>query len=221
MADALLSPIRRRMSLGKEVFERLRQAIVDGTLSEGSPLPEAQTASKLGVSRVPVREALVELERQGLVEFDGNGRACVRAFTPEDVREILSLRATFQAMAARLAAARLTDEDIGRLEAILARARATQELTAFSALDSAFHDEVVNIARHSRLSRVWSDVRTQMELWLARIHRQRENTQHDVREATLRSHAEMIEVLKSRRPKEAGELMERHCSWSEWFPSSS
>lgn len=220
MTDSLLSPIRRRMSLAKEVFERLRQVILDGSLAEGSSLPEAQTATKLGVSRVPVREALVELERHGLVEFDAHGRACVRAFTPEDVREILSLRATLQAMAARLAASKFTDEDVGRLEAILARARTTQELSAFSALDSAFHDEIVAIARHGRLSRVWSDVRSQMELWLARIHRQREDQQHDVREATLTSHREMLEVLKTRRPKQAAELMEKHCSWTEWFPES-
>jgi|SRR5688572_840732 len=214
MADLALSPIRRNTSLTKEVFERLREAILKGDLKEGTSLPEAQTATKLGVSRVPVREALVELERQGLIEFDRNGRACVRAFTPEDVAEIISLRANLQRMAARLAATKMTDEDLRALEDILARARETHDLTAFSALDSAFHDEIVRIARHKRLSRLWEDVRSQMDLWLARIHRKRESLQHDVRQATLSSHLEMIEVLKTRQPDAAGDRMERHCSWS-------
>ena len=85
---------------------------------------------------------------------------------------------------------------------------------AFSALDSAFHDEIVVIARHKRLSRLWTDVRAQFDLWLARIHRRRERVLHDVREATLKSHREMIEVLKTRKPDVAADLMERHCSWS-------
>src|SRR4029453_12960627 len=112
MAEAALSPIRRTTSLTKEVVDRLRKAILHGELEEGASLPEALTATKLGVSRVPVREALVELERQGLVEFDRNGRACVRTFTAEDGTEIISLRAALQRMAARLAAAKLTDADV-------------------------------------------------------------------------------------------------------------
>ncbi len=217
MAQASLSPIRRN-TLVFEVIDRLRKAILTGELAEGTPLPEAQTAVKLGVSRVPVREALVELERQGLVEFDRNGRACVRAFNQDDVIELLSLRATLQRLAARMCAAKMTAEDERRLEAILTRARETHDLTAFSALDSAFHDEIVVIARHRRLERMWADVRAQMELWLARLHRRRENTLHDVREATLSSHRKMLDVLKSRKPDAAADLMERHCSWSEMFP---
>jgi len=216
MADLALSPIRRSTSLTTGVIDRVRRAILTGELKEGTALPEAQTASKLGVSRVPVREALVELERQGLVEFDRNGRACVRAFTPDDVAEIISLRANLQRMAARLAATKLTDGDVLCLEDILTRASAETDLTAFSALDTAFHDEIVRIARHKRLSRLWDDVRSQMELWLARTHRRRESVKHDVRQATLASHREMIDVFKTRKPEVAGDLMERHCTWTEF-----
>ena len=216
MADLALSPIRRNTSLTAGAMDRLRQAILTGELKEGTALPEAQTAAKLGVSRVPVREALVELERQGLVEFDRNGRACVRAFTPDDVAEIISLRANLQRMAARLAATKLTDEDVLALEDVLRRAAVENDLTAFSALDTAFHDQIVRIARHKRLSRLWDDVRAQMELWLARIHRRRESVKHDVRQATLASHREMVEVLKTRKPDAAGELMERHCTWTDF-----
>lgn len=217
MAEAALSPIRRNTSLSKEVLERLRKAILAGELAEGTPLPEAQTATKLGVSRVPVREALVELERQGLVEFDENGRALVRSFTEDDMREILTLRSTLQTMAARVAAAKLTDEDLRRLEEILARAAKTKDLTEFSRLDTAFHDEIVVTARHRRLQRVWADFRFQMELWLQRLHRQREGKLHDVRDATLKSHREMLDTLATRKPDAAAKLMERHCNWGDYL----
>ena len=221
MAEAALSPIRRQTTLTREVVDQLRSAILTGALAEGTALPESQTALKLGVSRVPVREALVELERQGLVEFDPNGRACVRAFTEDDIHEILELRSTLQVMAARLAAAKLSQEDLGRLEALLTRSRGTRDLAAFSSLDTAFHDEIVAIARHRRLSRVWGDLQAQMELWLQRLHRGRERKVHDVREATLAAHRKMIDVLATRKPAAAAALMERHCSsWSKHLPSS-
>src|SRR6185503_356692 len=211
MVQAALSRIRRNKSLGKEVLDRLRNAILTGQLAEGTPLPEAQTAGKLGVSRVPVREALVELERHGLVEFDPHGRAGVRTFTEEDVREIHTLRSTLQTMAARLAAAKLTDADLQRLDAILERAAMTRDLTEFSRLDTEFHDEIVVISRHRRLQRAWNDFRDQMELWLQRLHRQRERKMRDVRDATLKSHREMIDTLATRQPDAAAKLMERHC----------
>jgi DNA-binding GntR family transcriptional regulator len=216
MAEAALSPIRRTTSLTKEVVDRLRKAILCGELAEGTPLPEAMTATKLGVSRVPVREALVELERLGLVEFDPNGRACVRAFTEEDFQEILSLRCSLQVMAASLAAAKLTDADLQKLESILAKAAKTRDLTEFSRLDTAFHDEIIVISRHRRLQRIWADLRAQMELWLARLHHRRELKQHDVHEATLASHREMIDTLATRKPDLAADLMERHCSWKDF-----
>jgi DNA-binding GntR family transcriptional regulator len=211
MTELALSPIRRSVSLSQEVAARLHRAILSGAFAEGAPLPEAQTAHRLGVSRVPVREALVELERRGLVEFDDHGRACVKSFTEEDVAEILGLRATLQAMAAGLAASRLTPRDVERLESILARAARTRDLTKFSALDSAFHDEIVAIARHRRLSRAWTDLRSQMDLWLARSHRRRESARHDVRPVTLESHREIVEVLKTRRPDAASRRLQRHC----------
>jgi DNA-binding GntR family transcriptional regulator len=213
MRSTALSPIRRS-SLAQQTLERLRRAILSGELPGGSPLPEAATAAKLGVSRVPVREALVELERQGLVEFDATGRTCVRRFEDVDVQEILTLRGALQTLAARLAAQRATPDDLRRLEAVLARAAETVDLTEFSALDTAFHDEVVAIARHSRLARAWTDLRSQMELWLARLHRKRENQRHDVRDVTFKAHREFLDVLRHGTPDEAGRWMERHClSW--------
>jgi DNA-binding GntR family transcriptional regulator len=220
MAEAALTPIRRSGTLSTEVLDRLRRAILNGELAEGAALPEALTAMKLGVSRVPVREALVELERQGLVEFDPNGRACVRSFTEDDIQELLSLRSALQTMAARVAASRLSDADLERLEAILARAEKTGDLTEFSRLDTAFHDEIVAITGHRRLQRVWGDLRAQMELWLARLHHRRERKSHDVHEATIDAHRKMIDVLATRKPEAAAKLMERHCgSWSNHLPA--
>jgi DNA-binding GntR family transcriptional regulator len=209
VASALL-PVPRT-TLTREVAERLRQAILSGELAAGQPLAEATMAARLNVSRVPVREALVELEREGLVVFNDRGRAGVREFTDEDFAEIVSLRTTLQVMSAKLAAVKHTAEDLERLEMILTRADKTRDPTEFSRLDIAFHDEIVRMARHQRLYRCWSNLRAQMELWIARAHRERERVKHDVREQTVRAHREIIETLRSRSSDEAAKRMEEHC----------
>jgi DNA-binding GntR family transcriptional regulator len=210
MLASALSPVPRT-SLTREVAERLRQAILAGELAAGQLLAEAAMAARLNVSRVPVREALVTLEREGLVVFNEHGRACVREFTDEDFAEIVSLRTTLQVMSAKLAALKHTTEDLERLELILKRADKTRDPTEFSRLDIAFHDEIVRIARHQRLYECWTNLRAQMELWIARAHRERERVKHDVHERTLRAHREIVATLRSRRPDEAGRRMEGHC----------
>lgn len=221
MPRTSLTPIPRA-SLSRETLNRLRRAILDGELPGGTALPEAATAERLGVSRVPVREALAELERQGLVVFAPTGRASVRRFEREDFLEILTLRAALQTLAARHAAEQATAEDFRRLEGILVRTADTLDLTELSALDTAFHDAIVGAARHSRLSRSWADLRPQMELWLARLHRKRESLRRDVRDATVRAHRHFLKVLSRRRPDEAARLMEEHClSWLDSMPDLS
>lgn len=210
MLATALSPVPRT-TLTREVTERLRQAILSGELPAGQPLAEAAMAARLDVSRVPVREALVELEREGLVVFNERGRACVRTFTDVDFAEIVGMRTTLQVMSARLAAVNHTAEDLERLEMIVKRADKTRDPTEFSRLDIAFHDEIVRIARHQRLYQCWSNLRSQMELWIVRAHRERERLRHDVRERTAESHRELIATLRSRRPEKAAERMERHC----------
>ncbi len=208
LASALL-PVPRT-TLMREVAERLRQAILSGELAGGQPLPETTMAARLNVSRVPVREALVELEREGLVVFNERGRASVREFADEDFAEIISFRATLQVMSAKLAAVHHTAEDLERLEALVKRADKTRDPTEFSRLDIAFHDEIVRMARHQRLYQSWSNLRSQMELWMARAHRARQRVKHDVHEATMRSHRAIIAVLRTRNADEAGRQMEGH-----------
>ena len=221
MARTALIPIRRP-SLAGETRERLRKAILGGELPGGTPLPEAATAERLGVSRVPVREALTELEREGLVVFAATGRASVRRFERDDFLEILTLRAALQSLAAREAARRGGPDDLRRLESLVERTGEAGDLAEVSALDSAFHDEVVALARHARLARAWADLRPQMELWLARLHRKREGLRRDVRDVTFRAHREFLKVLARRRPDEAARWMDEHClSWIDSMPDLS
>src|SRR6185295_9096716 len=101
-----------RRSLADGVAEQIRRAILRAELPEGLPIAEARLAAKLGTSRGPVREALFQLEREGLVVYSASGRAAVRTLTPADFEELATLRLSLESMSAGLAAKRLTDRDV-------------------------------------------------------------------------------------------------------------
>ena len=94
-------------SCSDSTSEKLRREILDGRAAPGDLLAESAVARRLGVSRVPVREALFTLERDGLVEFSGTGRAYVKLLTPRDFEELLVLRLALEPLASRLAAPHL------------------------------------------------------------------------------------------------------------------
>jgi DNA-binding GntR family transcriptional regulator len=92
--------------------ELIRQAILDGRYEPGSRLKEEELAGELGISRTPVREALLMLQAEGLVVTTPNRGAVVRAHDVEDIHDLYQLRALLEGYAARLAAAKVTDDAI-------------------------------------------------------------------------------------------------------------
>jgi len=93
-------------------IELIRQAILDGRLEPGSRLKEEELARELGISRTPVREALLVLQAEGLIETTPNRGAAVRTHDADDLIDLYQLRALLEGYAARQAAARVSDEEI-------------------------------------------------------------------------------------------------------------
>src|SRR3954447_1524258 len=119
--DRKMSPSRTsKATLGEKTSVSaagvLREAIISGDLAPGQVLGEEQLGRQLGISRTPVREALVLLRSEGLVDTPPNRPAIVRNFDRDDLHEIYSIRAVLEGYAARLAAERLTDQDLATLE---------------------------------------------------------------------------------------------------------
>jgi GntR family transcriptional regulator of vanillate catabolism len=112
---------------------RLREMILAGELPGGARIAELAIVEKLGVSRTPIRAALMRLEQEGLLQALPNGGYAVRTFSEQDAGDAIELRGTMEGLAARLAAER------GAPAAVLAQARdclrAIDELLARPALD--------------------------------------------------------------------------------------
>lgn len=139
--------LSRRTSEG--IARLLRSEIFTGTLAAGATLPERLLAERLQVSRTPVREALIILQSEGLVELVPNKGASVRTITAGDLAEIYTLRGLLESHAARLASERATVEQLDamedaqtRLRRMYARGSAADQAMA----DLAFHTAVCEAA---------------------------------------------------------------------------
>jgi DNA-binding GntR family transcriptional regulator len=138
----------------ERVLASLRQEIISGRLGPGDRLVERELAERLGVSRVPVREAIRALVAEGFVHFETPRRTVVRRLTPNDVRELFELREALEVYAAGLAAANATPEDLAEVEALLDRAAAATEdgdAEAITDINSRLHDRIVAMAGNSLL----------------------------------------------------------------------
>lgn len=168
-ASKLLVPQHKR-SLADGIVQRLREAIFRGELAPNERLREEVLAEKLGVSRGPIREALAELEREGLVIKLPNGRAIVARLSREDLDEVYSLRLALEQLAVRQAAQhgdpdvlQEAQEVVNEIAAAVARGITEQEAAK---LDVQFHDLIYKASKHRRLYSAWSTLRPQVHILL-------------------------------------------------------
>ena len=103
-------------SLGGRVFQRIREDILKGKYKQNDELKEATLGKELGVSRTPVREALRQLELEGLVSIVPNRGAYVNGISKKDIWDIYYMRSTLEGLCARWAVENITEEQIDRLE---------------------------------------------------------------------------------------------------------
>ncbi|MGH3022400.1 MAG: GntR family transcriptional regulator [Gaiellaceae bacterium] len=113
LLDGRLFPPQSASAAAGEV---IREAIIDGRLPPGHRLKEEELAQELGMSRTPVREALLTLESEGLVESIPRRGATVRSYAVGDLDDVYQLRALLEGYAARRAATRISPDDVARLE---------------------------------------------------------------------------------------------------------
>jgi len=214
-----LVPLTRR-SLAQDAVARIRRAIVANELTQGTPLPEDQLAAQLGVSRVPIREALTQLELEGLVEVDNRGRSRVRNFTDDDFEDVYSMRCALEMMSAKLAVKRITDADVQDLDTMIGQQAAAEDLTELSLLDVAFHDRIIQTTRHRQLMVCWKTIRSQIEVWLARAHRAQAAIHLSSIELTVPGHRSLLAALRSGDERKAADAMKMEMiTWREWLPA--
>lgn len=202
------SDIADKASLRERVFQRIRQSILDGKYKQGDTLRESAIASELNVSRTPVREAIRQLELEGLVRSIPNKETVVCGITEEDVQDIFMVRSKLEGVAGRLAAERITEEELQKMQEIL-------ELTEFyankgdvsriEALDHTFHDIIYNATKSKIIKHVLSGFHAYIQETRKKSIAMPGRVQY-----LLEEHTAIYEAIKNRDGDKAEELINAH-----------
>jgi GntR family transcriptional regulator, rspAB operon transcriptional repressor len=195
-------------TLKENVTNLLRQSIIDGTIPSGEELNQAQIAERLGISRGPVREALGQLEQEGLIRSVPYKGVIVTPLTPTYVRELYSLRSALETFALREGMARGDLDDVASLRRIvdaMRKAAKDGESRELARLDLRFHSVIIQMARHHLLERTWTPLKIGVQRCL--------HTRHSIYRSldeVVGSHPELLDAIVRGDVEEACSLLHQH-----------
>lgn len=190
------------------VFNTLRQAILKGDLKPGERLMEIQLATKLGVSRTPVREAIRKLELEGLVLMVPRKGAEVAQITEKSMVDVLEIRRALEELAVRLACERMTPEGLERLkqaEEKFEKVLGKEDITTVAGADVEFHDTILRATDNQKLIQLLSQFREQMYRYRVE-YLKREECHPQV----IKEHQDIIQTIENRNKDEAAEYICNH-----------
>lgn len=140
MTPGLFIAEDRHTSAADLAYSSLRREILTGRLAADTPINQIRFANELGISRVPVRDALQRLESEGLITVLPNRRAVVTKLTLNELREIFEIRAVLEGLCARRAFANITKDDMRELKAMVAAMLRAEDTDTYLVKHEAFHN---------------------------------------------------------------------------------
>jgi DNA-binding GntR family transcriptional regulator len=199
---------RRTQSLTAIVGRELERLILGGALKAGERLNEQAIATRLGVSRGPVREATRALERAGLVTVIANQGVFVRQVGFEEAIEIYDMRAVVFGFACQRLSSRLTGAQADELRRLIERMDEAIEKgdnRGYYELNLGFHDAVIAFAEHGRAKQVYDSLLNETHLF-----RQRALGSEDSMKESNAEHAAILDALEAGNAERARRLGEEH-----------
>lgn len=195
-------------ALWERVAATLRRAIVLGEFAPGTRLKEPSLAKRFGVSRLPIREAITQLEREGLVRSEPRRGAYVVGVTQQDIVDIYECRLTLEMLAIQQAAVRVTPEeaadlyrDIDEMEEGVASGR----IGAFAAADMSFHRTLIVLSGNRALRSAWEPLAPLIETTLDIA----DTSVEDISKAVA-GHRPIVSALEQHEPATAKALLYEH-----------
>lgn len=197
------------------VTDTLRERILGGQYSQGERLVENKLSTELGVSRIPVREALRALAAEGLVRIEPRRGASVATLSPNIAKEMVEVRATLEGLNAKLAAQRRDPALVAELNEVLRQgteAAASGRSDRFVELNSHFHEVLGNIAANSVLQDMVRTLRERTGLLFApaNVVRARQNWEEhaQILQAVIAGDADLAALLATRHVYSAAKAAE-------------
>lgn len=206
--EAALPKFQGPEPLAVRVASYIREAILNGHLSQGARLREIDLAQKLGISRSPLREAFRILESDGLVEIVPRKGAFVVKTSPEEGHEVAEVRKLIEGHGARLAASRIETVDLTRMRALLEemkRLRRANRYWDYQATSLEFHDVFMRASGNRQLFALYEHTRK----LLLRINAFAVG-EHRITQQSIEEHGRILEALERHDPDLAEDAARRH-----------
>jgi DNA-binding GntR family transcriptional regulator len=196
-------------TVAERAADELRRKIIAGELPEGFQLRQDALAAEFGISRIPVREALVQLEGEGLVRIVPHKGAVVSELSVDEISELFMLRGLLEPLLLKKSAPRLTPADFAELDAILAEYKQeldAQHMTRWGELNTRLHDVLLSRAAQPRTSAIvasllqQTDRYTRLQLSLSAESVQRAEEEH----------GELVRLCRTGEVRGAAALLKKH-----------
>jgi len=186
----------------------IRNAIVEGAFLPNERLIEEELCSRFDANRGSVRLALARLEQEGLVTREPNRGARVRFVPPEEAIQIMQARVMLEALAARYAALRISDDELAILRSINAESKRCAEagdLFGCSASNMHLHAAIVEFARHPITARLLESLRAQSVVYQFQMILEPGRV-----DTLLHVHEDVVDAIATREPEQAERVMRAH-----------
>ena len=217
----MVVPLEENSSQAVKAQLKLRELILAGVLPAGARIAELTLVDLLGVSRTPIRAALIRLEQEGLLDALPHGGYAVRTFSEAEVSDAIELRGTVEGLAARLAAERGVDPEVmrqaqtclGEIDAVLANAALSDEtFSAYVVLNHQFHQLLAAMSGSSVLAREMERVASQPFASPSGFVGVQSNTPQarDMLIVAQHQHREVLNAIDMREGARAESLMREH-----------
>ena len=189
-------------TIREQIADRIRADVISGRLGEGTSLREQALAKQYGVSRAPIRDALLQLTQEGLLVAKPNCGVRVGSPSGEEIQPlVVELRRKIEVFALRKAFSRLTDADIGRLEETVEQLKIAckkEDLAEVVRQDMALHRFILEATGNTDLLSMWLPIVSRMFLHYSRHRNMMES---------YREHAAIVEAIRKRDRKAAIEAL--------------
>jgi DNA-binding GntR family transcriptional regulator len=199
------NPLLGRQSSPEMIVASLRRAIIEGHLRPGESLRQENLARHFALSRIPVREALRQLESEGWVVLQPNRGARVSTLDAAEVREIYEIRSSLEVTALRLAAPHHSAQSLEALASILRRSHSTRDESLYVQYNREFHLALYSPAQRPRLFALIDSLHNRGERYLRLkltmpAHKQQSDDEHEL----------IFEALRSGEIEQAVQILETH-----------
>ncbi|MZQ75619.1 MAG: FCD domain-containing protein [Peptoclostridium sp.] len=208
MVSNIFSKEKNKSSLSSKIFNVLRDNILEGKYVHDEKLIEVKLAQELGVSRTPVREALKQLELEGLVENIPNKGVVVKGISKQDISDIYTIRLAIEGIAVEWAMERMSEEDVEKLKEIYELMEfytLKKDYLKISELNTQFHEVIYKATKSRYLEQVLKDFQ-----YYIKTTRNKSLRTPGRLESALEEHREILDAFITKDPKKAREVLENH-----------